>query len=492
MYEKKERPGIIPLEVKPKMKIQILEEKDLHKIQEATLNILSKAGIRFPSLKALKIFAEAGAEVDFDKKIVKLSSALLEKAMKNAPRAFRMASRSSPELDLYLDGNKIYFGTDGTGVRTIDFKTGKERSSLKKDVEMMALIADYLPCVSFYWPMVSAQDVHPSLIPLHELEASFSNTEKHVHIISCVEERSARFCVEMASVVAGGREKLRKRPPLSLLVCTASPLGQDEGSLEAALIFAEAGLPVGFMAMPMMGSTAPASVAGALVVGNAEVLSALCLVQIAFPGAPVYYALSAETMNPWSGRALGGAFHKPLLNIGRVEIGHFHNLPVMAYYGSTGSREIDWRAGKDNSIDALFLCLSTPELFPALGLLETYSLLRPEKILFDYEIFESLRIMLEGIEVNEETLAEDEIFSVGQGGHYLDRNYTLQNLRKLWRQGIANDWSWSLRDFRNPHQVAREKINWILENHKPQLLENEARKELLRIIAAAEKEFKKT
>ena len=99
----------------------------------------------------------------------------------------------------------------------------------------------------------------------------------------------------MASALVGGREALRKRPNLSLMECTISPLAQDGGSLEAALVAAEAGVPVGFMTMASCVSTAPATLAGNLAVGNAEVISALSLIQLAYPGTPVYYA-SAQTL----------------------------------------------------------------------------------------------------------------------------------------------------------------------------------------------------
>jgi trimethylamine--corrinoid protein Co-methyltransferase len=489
MHEKKEIQKILPLEIKPEMRIRVLNESELENIQRASLTILEKTGIKFYSEKALRIFAEGGAQVDFANKVVRISPELVNSCLAKAPRSFVMASRTSADLDLLLDGTKIYYGTDGVGINTIDFQTRKERFSKKDDVAMMALISDYLPSVSFYWPLVSAQDVSPSTIPLHELDASFNNTEKHIHIVSCVNEKTAQYCVEMAKAVAGGTEAVRERPPLSLLVCTSSPLCQDAGAIESALVFAKVGLPVGIMAMPAMGMTCPASIAGTLVVGNAEVLSAVCLLQMAFPGCPVYYALSAEMMNPHTGKCLGGAFQKPLLNVGRVHLGHHNNLPVMAYYGSTASRKIDWRAGKENTIDALLLCLSGPELFPALGLLDTYTLLYPEKILFDNEIFESLRVITEGICVDEEAIGLDEIMGVGPGGHFLSRDYTRKNLREIWRPGIVHQWSSQLKDFRDPQEAAIAKIKWILKNHVPVPLDNKLKEELKAIIRAAEAEF---
>ena len=53
------------------MKIKTLSDQEVEKIHQATLTVLNETGVRFPSEKALKIFAEAGADVDFKGQIVK-------------------------------------------------------------------------------------------------------------------------------------------------------------------------------------------------------------------------------------------------------------------------------------------------------------------------------------------------------------------------------------------------------------------------------------
>lgn len=479
---------IIPIEISPEMRITVLNREKLEMIHQATLTVLEETGVKFPSEKALQILGEGGAHIDRRENLVRFPSDFLMNALSNAPRAYKMSSRGSPDMDMYLDGTKTYFGTDGTGTTTVDLETRQRRASTKKDVEITALISDYLPSISFYWPVVSAQDMPSAVIPLHELEASFNYTEKHVHIISCVEENMANFAVEMAKVVAGDEGKLRKRPPLSLLVCTVSPLSQDKGALEAALVFAKAGLPVGFMAMPTICSTSPASMASNIVMGNAEILSALCLVQLAYPGAPVYYSFLPEMMNPNTGGIFSGALQKPLLYGAGVDLGHYYNIPVMAYYGGTDSSEpSNWLTGKDNAIDAMFVCLTGPEVIPCVGLLEAYTLLYPEKMLFDNEILESIITTTKGFPVNTESIALNEIMEVGPRGQFMDREYTLNNLKKLWKVGIAN--RWSPNGLIKPHDAALEKVKWILKNHTPNPLENKKKEELGKIIRSAGKAF---
>ena len=79
--------------VKSKLKINILDDADIKKIDEASLSILEEVGIIFPAEKALKIFADARATVDFDKKTVKIPSHLVTHYLEKAPKRFIFAGR---------------------------------------------------------------------------------------------------------------------------------------------------------------------------------------------------------------------------------------------------------------------------------------------------------------------------------------------------------------------------------------------------------------
>ena len=479
---------ISPITIKPDMKIKILDEQEIEKLHAATLVVLKKTGVRFPCKKALDIFAQAGADVDFKKEIVKIQPDLLIKTLAKAPTEFVMGSRGNQELDMNLDGTKIYCGTAGTGTATVDIETRKRRPSVKEDIAVMALISDYLSSISFYWPMVAARDCPPQIIALHELEAAFSYTEKHVHIVSCVDKKSAQYAVEMAGVITGSKERIKARPPLSLIASPISPLNHDTGVLEAALVFAGAGLPVGFAAMPVIGTTAPASIAGALILGNAEILSSICLLQLAYPGSPAFYPLFTAMMNPYTGGISVSNETKYPFYAATVQLGHHYNLPVMTGYGGSDATDPKgWNVGKDDAIDAFFGCAVGPDMAPGLGLLEGYTLLYPEKLLLDDEIYQSVKFMAEGMPVETNTLAIDEIMGVGPAGHFLDRDYTIGNVRRLWQPGISHQWSAAEQDFVDPQEAALEKTKWILKNHKPKPLGEKQVIELGKIIRTAQK-----
>jgi trimethylamine--corrinoid protein Co-methyltransferase len=259
-----------------------------------------------------------------------------------------------PAFDIELDGSAFYCATDGCGVETIDFETRQRRASVKDDVARMARLADYLSSVGFYWPIVSAQD-HPHTAPLHELDASFSNTVKHVQTETVMDETMAHYAVDMATVIAGDEETRRQRPPLSSLVCTIAPLAQDKGGMESALVFAEAGLPVGFMSMANAGSTAPATLAGTVVAADAEIVAAMTLIQMAYPGAPIYHSMMPGIMHPRTGGYLGTAWEGELLYAVGVELAHAWGVPTLAGIFGTDAQVPGWQQAAE-AATVLMLC----------------------------------------------------------------------------------------------------------------------------------------
>ncbi|MBW2678703.1 MAG: trimethylamine methyltransferase family protein, partial [Deltaproteobacteria bacterium] len=81
----------------------------------------------------------------------------------------------------------------------------------------------------------------------------------------------------------------------------------------------------------------------------------------------------------------------------------------------------------------------------------------------------------------------EEIGNVGPGGHFLDTEYTLKNLRDLWDPGICHQWSPDEGAFADPLKAAQQKLKWILANHEPEPLDASCRKTLDQIIKTAEK-----
>jgi trimethylamine--corrinoid protein Co-methyltransferase len=478
------RPPIEPL--RTRQRLHCLREEQLDELQQATLRILEEVGVRFPSDKALALLADHGAKVDRESHIVRFPRELVARALKTAPRTFALGARDRG-CDLNLQDGLTYFTTDGCGVETVDFETRQLRPSCKDDVARMARVADYLSSIAFYWPMVSAQDFGRTA-PLHEMDASWNNTVKHVQSETVMGEAPARYAVEMATVLAGDRETLRRRPPFSLVVCTIAPLTQDKEGIEGALVLAEAGIPVGFLAMPTLGTTAPASLSGALALADAEIISAVVLMQLAAPGAPVFHS----EMHAWADPRSGAYVSYPLDSRGRyapVEMAHHWGLPALGgAYGTDSAQTGTWQSGVDVALDAFWAALSGAEFVTGIGLVNTYRRLFPEAIILDDDTYHRARFALMELEVNADTLALDTIRAVGPGGHFLAQKHTRQHMPHALLPAVTQQ-PGPAGAYRDPVEYARERVAWILANHHPEPLEPAKQAELTRILAAADVEI---
>ena len=481
-------PGKIKSVTNPRIKLSVLQPEDIQRIHEATLEIIETTGVRFPSPKALDIWEAHGATVDRNTAIVKAPGALIEEALKSAPESYTLAARH-PQQDLPLDGNHVFVGTDGCGVEVIDIHTGVRRTSCLQDVAEIARIADYLEEIAFHWVAVSAQDRPPETRGLHELRAIWENSTKHAQTESIYSEKETRAAIEMASAIAGGREALRKRPILSIMQCTAPPLGQDGGSLDAALLGAEAGLPVGFMTMAACLTTGPATLAGNLVVGNAEVISATALIQLAFPGAPVFYAAAQTASDLRTGAYTGGGPEDFLFGAATNMLADYYKIPLSMGSFATEAKEPNWQAGIDNSMSTFMSSVVMSDMLLGVGLLHGSRIWSYEQMLMDCEIFEIVRRVIAGIEVNDETLALDTIRAVGPGGNFLSQKHTIKHMRELFLPQFMDRRPYTAWEEKQdgPRHWALAKARQILETHQPEPLDPKLSLELQRIIASVEK-----
>jgi trimethylamine--corrinoid protein Co-methyltransferase len=470
----------------PAYHVRILDDEQLAQFKAATLEILDETGIHCPSETAREIYASHGANVNHETQIIRIPPDVVLRCMSTAPRFYTMAARST-EYDIHLDGKGLYLATDGCGVETIDFETRKRRPSCKDDIALMARVADYLPSVGFYWPIVSAQDF-PTTTPLHELDAAFNNTVKHVQTETVMDRQMAEYAIEIATVIAGSKESLRQRPPLSSLICTIAPLAQDRDGMEAALVLAREGIPVGFMSMANAGSTGPATIPGLLAIADAEIVAALVLLQMAYPGTPVYHSLMPGIMNPRTGAYMSTPWEIDIAYAIGVELAHMWGVPTLAAVFGPDAQTPGWQSAAEVGSGLMLIALCGAETGSGMGLLESCTVLYPEELVLAADIYHRVRITAGRLDTSRAAMALDVIKEIGPRGQYLRHRHTRDYLRRLRSSELV-----AQRDpsggFRDPIQLAREKVDWVLQNHHPRPLEEVQNKEFKRILETAEKNF---
>jgi trimethylamine--corrinoid protein Co-methyltransferase len=478
--------------IAPRLRWDVLSPAEIEQIHEATLEVFAEVGIRFPSEKALDVLERGGCLVDRATRIVKLSRKVVMDAVASAPKEYVLAARD-PECDMVIDGRHCYLSNDGSGVFVFDHDTGEKRPSTKADAAESARFVDALPSVSYYWgPVVTSQDVPAETKALHDAEAVLTNTSKHFQAVTCVGERAARSLVEMAAAIVGGTAELRKRPIISFMQCAVDPLAHDAPNLEANLVAAEHGLASGFMPMPLAAGTGPATLAGNLVIQNAEALSGVVMLQLAYPGAPVFFAGAPSVIDLKTGGYTGGSPEDYLLAGAATQLAHFYGIPMAMGTMATGAKEPDWQAAVDDSFSTFASVFTGADMMNGCGLLNGSKILSYPHLVMETEIYGIVQKMAGGIDVNEETLALDTIKKVGPSGTYLAERHTRRHMKEIWRPTVFD---------RSPYDVwlrsgkagalakATEIAEDILQNYRPEPLPVETVAALRDIVARADAEI---
>ena len=472
--------------------IDVLSEDDIERLHRATLTVLERVGIAISSERILRALGDAGAAVDLETGRVRFPAAMVEEAVARAPSRYVLAARD-PALDLRIGEGSGYLSLDGCAAEIVDLDTGKRRPPTKADLVQATRLADAVDEIAYLWPCVAVTDVAPELQAVHQTHAQLANSTKHVTAMSTFSARDARAVVDMARVVAGGSEALRRRPIVSSFQCSISPLSYEGDVMEAAVEFAEAGLPCGFVAMAIGTATAPTTLAGHLVTVNAELLGGIATLETLVPGAATYYGPYQAFMDLQSGGIdLAWGPEEFLFKLAAAQLARRYELPMNILGFGTGAKTQDWQAGAQHAIALMGIAVAgEADMISATGTVYGSRVFAFENVLLDAELFDLTCHLLEGISVDDEALAFDVIEAVGPGGHFLAQAHTRAHMRELWMPRFfgRDTWEqWESAGRPGPRERAHERVLQILAEHEPEPLDEDVDRELLRIIDSHQKE----
>ena len=470
-------------------RLEILPPDAIERIHEGTLTVLERVGIEVRSTEMVARLERAGATVDTGARRVRFPRSVVEGTLALPPHDLLFAGRD-PACDLILDGSNGYLAVDGNAAEILDHTTGERRASTKADLATITRVADALPEIGFQWQAVAARDTPLVAQPLHELHAQLTNTTKHLQLMTAALPHQAEGAVQIAAIVAGGEDALRERPILSAFQTSLSPLTYDGPPLEAAAVYGAAGVPCGFVAMPISCATAPSTRAAALVQSNAEVLAGIVSLQLLVPGAPTFYGACGTVMDLRSGAAACGGPEDLLFQLASAQLARRYRVPSNIGTFATGAKSHDWQAGAENGLSVLASWLGGAEMLCGAGLLYGARVYSAVELLLDTELFGLVRSMTEGFTIDDEDLGLEVIEQVGPGGHYLAQPHTLRNMRRMWQPRFFGRemWEdWEAAGKPEPHERARQRLLRILEEHMPAPLPDGVEDRILEVIAEHER-----
>lgn len=439
-------------------------EEDL--IHEQSIRCLREIGVKIQSRSVLELLDDRGAAVDLAEKIARIPEKLVEEALETAPKEFTLCARD-PKHDLKLPSHPYpYATTSGLAVFVTDIETEEYRRSTRKDAAEFARLGDALEPVDFLWTSLTACDVPDRAHGPHEVWATLQNTSKHVQGVTVQSAEDAGVQIELAALVAGGREALRRRPLLSIISCPIAPLSFEGGAIEAQVEFARAGVPICSMTMSMSGGTAPVTIAGTLVNANAENLASLVITQAASPGSPHVYTSESAPMDMKTGAMDYSAPEKTLLSIGLGQMAKRYGLPSLVADIGFG----DDLRGSITSFATLAIqflgVASYTDIVTGMGSVDDAKGISFVQLVIDAYIWECLREFMKEVEISEERIAFDVMKDVGPGQEFVTSRHTLQYMRKELTHWDEHKLEMLSRDADDLVAESRIVVNQLLKDHR--------------------------
>lgn len=467
----------------------VLSEDQVYEIHRASLEVLEKTGYSILCQEAVDLLKRAGARVKDD--IVKTPQHIVEQCIRQAPKGFVLYDRDGNRA-LEVEGRKTYFGTSTASPNTRDALTGEIHPTRVEDIARGALIADALSNIDWVMPMGSSQDVPAQAAELHEFEAVVTHTRKPIVFIA-YSTRGHQIVYEMAAQVAGGMDRLRERPFLVAYPEPITPLVYPKEVAEKLLYTAGLNMPVIAAPAGQAGATNPVTLAGTLVLMNAETLMGLVLSQLKNPGTAFVLGGVPSIMDMATGNLCIGAPELSLMTAAYGDVARFYGLPCWGTAGCADAKTPDQEAGIESAFSCLAQALGGINLIHDVGYLDMGMICSAEMLVMGDEVIGMVKRFIQGIEVNSETLAREIIEKVGPGGNFLQEDHTYQYFRKehwiptlMARQKYD---TWEKEGGKSMSDRVQEKIRHILETHKVPPLADSTLTELGRLKKEGEREL---
>jgi trimethylamine--corrinoid protein Co-methyltransferase len=416
-------------------RLSMLSREDCLRIHQSSCHVLKNTGVKVHSETGLDLLRQAGAMITDN--LVKIPPSLVEHALATVPGSFNLYRRGSTEMAIQLDGRSSYFGPGSDTLHYLDPRSGQRRDFQVADIADCTRLCDALPEIDFMMSVGIPRDVPGEVHYRHQFATMLRHTTKPI-VFVCNDLADIEAIAAMAAAAAGGMAELGQYPTLLLYSEPTTPLQHSPTATEKLLFCADHCLPVTHSPAPMMGGTAPVTLAGAVALGNAEMLSGLVMHQLKNPGAPFLYGHGVHHMDMKQMISVYGAPEFQLARVMAAEMGRFYGLPVWGYAGHSDSKLVDAQAAADAQFAVLVALLAKTNLNHDVGYLESGLTGSPEMMVLTNEIIAMTRPFAAGVSIDDETLALDVIDEAGPGGQFINHDHTFAHWRELWMPQLFN------------------------------------------------------
>jgi len=452
------------------------------------VRILGKTGVRVEHECAREMLLKSGAQKGEKKDVVRIPETLIEECLDLAHSSIKLKGRGG-KREVVLEGDKVHFNPGSAAMFIGDYETYDIRPSTVEDLRRFVILTDALEFMAMQSTALVACDIPKEIGDLYRLYVVLANSDKPV-VTGAFDSDGVRL---MNGLLESVGQETKKAPMAIFDCCPTAPLMWGNTPTQNLLDCADLGIPAEVITMPELGATAPATIAGAIVQGNAEFLSGLVMSQLRKKRAPIIYGGSATTFDMRYAMPRLGSVETAMLATGLSQMGKSYKVPTHAYLALSDSKAVDAQAGLETMIGALIGVLAGINNISGPGMLSSENCQSLEKLVIDNDICGMALRLGRGVTVDVETLAEDLISQNSPGGNFLATKHTLKWFRSetfmpsavIDRQSAKK---WKDEGAKDAAQKAKEMAQRLIKEKCPKSLDKDLEKALrAALVKASEK-----
>ena len=461
-----------------------VSDDELEAIHLASLRVLSETGVDFLDDTSRRQLADAGCAVDGDR--VRFDPELVQQLVATAPAEFTLHA-PNPERDLHIGGDVITY----TSVASPPFVTGLGRDRRDgnrgdyRDLLKLGQVLNAVHTVAGY--PVEPMDLHPSVRHLYATHDMLTLSDKVPFVYSLSRQRNLD-AIEMTRIARGVDDTtLEGQPSLYSVINASTPLRYDTVMLHGIQEMSARNQCIVITPFTLAGAMAPVTVAGALVLQNAEALAGIAYTQVVRPGAPVIYGGFTSNVDMRSGApAFGTPEYWQACLVGG-QLARRYNVPYRSS-NVNASNSVDSQSATESTIAVWGAVMGGVNLLlHGAGWLEGGLLTSFEKMVIDADLLNMVTAMLQPVTIDDAALAVEAIAEVGPAGHFFGTQHTQDRYDTEHFQPMVSSWAnfemWDEAGRVESHQRAETLARTLIDAHVEPLMADDQRMALDEFVA---------
>jgi trimethylamine--corrinoid protein Co-methyltransferase len=409
--------------------LQLISNEQIEEIHNRTLDILENTGVLFEHQGALEFLESKGCAVDYEHMSVRFPKEFVEQAIINAPEKFNLYN-SQGKLIMELGEGHSYYAP-GPGASNFAQDGEVNRFGTVADLEQAIKIMEDTKHFSMNSGSTVPSDVPKQVSDVFILYKLIMGSQRPLLAEAWEDNNSVKRIIQLLEAVTSQKD-FQEKPFVILAACPSPPMKWEGRVIENAIDCMKFGIPVFACSSPVMGISAPVTIVGSVITHAVETLSLLTFMQLYKPGTPFLYGGIAGAVDMRTTYCSESGIEACMATSGFANMARYYSIPSLCFLAQSDSKETDYQAGFETAMGAMFATLSGIDIIFGAGTLDSYLASSNEKMAIDGQMLGYMNRLQDGIKVNDETLADKLISSIGWGekGSFMETEHTF----KLFRQ----------------------------------------------------------